>query len=67
MFASSAVLAIAPVQDMLGYGSDTRVNIPGVAEGNWRFRLPFELMLTVDRDFFLDVNNTYGRLGRGKE
>lgn len=67
VFASSAVLAIAPVQDMLGYGSDTRVNIPGVAEGNWRFRLPFELMLTVDRDFFLDVNNTYGRLGRGKE
>lgn len=59
--ASSAVLAIFPVQDLLGYGGDTRMNIPGVAEGNWRYRLPFELMLTVDRDFFLDVNNTYGR------
>lgn len=65
--ASSAVLAIIPVQDMLGYGEDTRINVPGVAEGNWMFRLPYELMLTVDRDYFLDINNTYGRLGRGAE
>lgn len=61
--ASSAVLAVFPVQDMLGYGADTRMNIPGTAEGNWEYRLPYELMMTVDRDFFLDVNNTYGRLG----
>lgn len=59
--ASSAVMTIFPVQDMLGYGNDTRMNIPGKPDGNWRFRLPFELMMTVDRDFFLDVNNTYGR------
>ena len=39
------------------------MNIPGTAEGNWEYRLPYELMMTVDRDFFLDVNNTYGRLG----
>ena len=61
------MLAIIPVQDMLGYGEDTRINVPGVAEGNWMFRLPYELMLTVDRDYFLDINNTYGRLGRGAE
>lgn len=64
--ASSAVLAVFPVQDMLGYGADTRINVPGVAEGNWEFRLAYELMLTVDRDFFLDLNNTYGRLGGGR-
>lgn len=64
--ASSAVLAVFPVQDMLGYGADTRMNTPGVPEGNWEYRLPYELMLTVDRDFFLDINNTYGRLGGGK-
>lgn len=61
--ASSAVLAIFPVQDMLGYGADTRVNVPGTPEGNWEFRLAYELMMSVDRDFFLDINNTYGRLG----
>lgn len=65
VIASSAVLAILPVQDMLGYGGDTRMNVPGKPDGNWRFRLPFELMMTVDRDFFLDKNNTYGRNNPG--
>ncbi len=67
VISSSAVLAIIPVQDMLGYGVDTRMNVPGVAQGNWRFRLPFESMMTADRDFFLDINNTYGRNREGIE
>lgn len=62
---SSSTLAVLPYQDMLGYGGDTRMNIPGVAEGNWTFRLPYHLMTTVDRNYFLDLNSTYGRLGRG--
>lgn len=61
VISSSAVLAVIPVQDLLGYGGDTRMNTPGVAEGNWRFRLAYEFMNTVDRDFFLGINNTYGR------
>ncbi len=32
-------LAIVPVQDVLGLDSDARMNIPGVATGNWRWRL----------------------------
>ncbi len=67
VIASSAVLAIIPMQDLLGYGADTRINVPGVAEGNWKYRMPLELMMTVDRDYFLDINNTYGRLGSGME
>lgn len=62
---SSASLAVIPFQDLLGYGADTRINIPGVAEGNWKYRLPYHLMSTVDRDFFLDLNKTYSRLGHG--
>lgn len=65
MIMSSASLVVLPVQDMLGYGADTRMNIPGVATGNWEYRLPYHLMLTVDRDFFLDLNSTYGRLNYG--
>jgi len=30
--------AIFPVQDLLNYGEDCRMNIPGVAEGNWSWR-----------------------------
>ncbi len=36
---SVAALALAPVQDLLNLGSDARMNVPGTAEGNWRWRL----------------------------
>jgi 4-alpha-glucanotransferase len=36
---SNARLAIAPIQDVLGLGSEARMNRPGVALGNWRWRL----------------------------
>ncbi len=62
---SSASLIVLPYQDMLGYGADTRMNIPGESEGNWVYRLPYHLMSTVDRDFFLDQIRTYGRHGGG--
>ena len=38
-FASPARLAIVPVQDVLGLGSEARMNRPGSASGNWRWRL----------------------------
>src|SRR5581483_9642987 len=37
--ASPARLAILPAQDLLGLGSEARMNSPGTAAGNWRFRL----------------------------
>jgi 4-alpha-glucanotransferase len=36
---SRARLAIVPVQDVLGLGSEARLNTPGRPEGNWRWRL----------------------------
>jgi len=36
---SRASLALVPAQDVLGYGSDARMNRPGVAGGNWSWRL----------------------------
>jgi 4-alpha-glucanotransferase len=37
--ASVADTAIVPVQDLLGLGSDARMNRPGSASNNWRWRL----------------------------
>jgi 4-alpha-glucanotransferase len=34
-----ARVAILPVQDLLGLGSEARMNTPGKELGNWRFRL----------------------------
>jgi 4-alpha-glucanotransferase len=35
---SVADIAIIPLQDILGLGSEARMNIPGIPEGNWRWR-----------------------------
>ncbi|MFL5924395.1 MAG: 4-alpha-glucanotransferase [Gaiellaceae bacterium] len=37
--ASRPRLAIVPVQDVLGLGSDARLNTPGRRDGNWSWRL----------------------------
>jgi len=36
---SRAALSIVPAQDVLGLGSAARMNSPGTASGNWRWRL----------------------------
>jgi len=38
-FSSKAALAVAPMQDYLGLGSEARLNIPGTTLNNWRWRL----------------------------
>jgi 4-alpha-glucanotransferase len=47
VYASAANLAIAPLQDVLNLGSEARMNRPGVAEGNWGWRVP-ETALTAE-------------------
>jgi 4-alpha-glucanotransferase len=41
-FSSNAALAVVPMQDFLGLGSDARLNIPGTTMNNWRWRLQEE-------------------------
>jgi 4-alpha-glucanotransferase len=39
---SRAALAILPMQDVLGLGSEARMNTPGTDNGNWRWRFEWE-------------------------
>ena len=41
-WASPAALAIVPLQDVLNLGSEARMNVPGHADGNWRWRFTEE-------------------------
>jgi len=43
---SVARLAVAPMQDLLGLDERARMNIPSVAEGNWRWRFTWEQVPT---------------------
>ncbi len=35
---SICILSVFPLQDIFGFGGDCKMNIPGVATGNWRWR-----------------------------
>ena len=61
LFASTASLAVVPIQDMLGFGADTRMNTPGRAAGNWQFRITREQLAGIDRAYYRELNTTYGR------
>ncbi len=43
-WSSPAALAIAPLQDLLNLGSEARMNVPGRAGGNWRWRVREDML-----------------------
>ena len=58
LFASGASLAVVPIQDLLGYGADTRTNTPGAPEGNWRFRIRADATRRIDAGFYKTLIET---------
>lgn len=58
---SRASLAVAPLQDVLGLGSEARMNIPGTADGNWKWRFPAELLTDSLRNWLATVTLETGR------
>ena len=62
MLQSHAGLVIFPIQDILGFGSDTRMNIPGKAEGNWCYRITRDQLFSINRRALYEQNQLYGRI-----
>lgn len=61
LWRSSAKLAIISLQDLCGFGSDTRMNTPGVPSGNWLFRTTEELISQIDFDYYRSINSLFRR------
>ena len=61
ILSSHAMRVVFPIQDLLGFGSDTRMNRPGVAEGNWQFRTTAEQLSSIDMGMWKYLNEMYGR------
>ncbi|MBQ2966971.1 MAG: 4-alpha-glucanotransferase [Clostridia bacterium] len=61
VFASNAGLVILPIQDLLGFGSDTRLNIPGKADGNWQYRITKEQLDSIDKQKYRKLNKLFNR------
>jgi 4-alpha-glucanotransferase len=54
-------LAVLPVQDILGLGSEARLNTPGTAVGNWSWRMPTGALTSELARRFAMLNRMYGR------
>jgi 4-alpha-glucanotransferase len=58
---SVADTVILPIQDVLGLGSETRMNCPGTAENNWEWRLLPGQWLKSSAEKLADTTKYYGR------
>ena len=54
-------MAISPVQDFLGLGSEARINTPGVAAGNWQWRLRHEVLTDELAERIAKLTRVYSR------
>lgn len=62
--ASVAQLCILPLQDLLGLGADARMNVPGLATGNWGWRYrPGDLKPEI-AERIARLTAVYGRVRR---
>ncbi|HEU5424545.1 MAG TPA: 4-alpha-glucanotransferase, partial [Nitrolancea sp.] len=60
--ASVARYAIAPLQDVLSLGGEARMNTPGTAEGNWRWRFREEDLAPGLAHRLAELSAAYGRV-----
>lgn len=59
--ASVAHTFVAPMQDVLGYGADTRMNTPGVQGGNWAWRFTEDVFDDPAKDHLAHLTWLYRR------
>jgi 4-alpha-glucanotransferase len=64
-WASVAVLAFAPLQDVLGLGTEGRMNMPGEADGHWAWRFRADQFPGGGLEKLAAFTERYGRLGKG--
>jgi 4-alpha-glucanotransferase len=61
--ASVAGVVIVPLQDVLGLGSSARMNLPGTASGNWRWRYRPGVLSRELSAKLRALTALYGRMG----
>lgn len=59
--ASVAAAAIIPLQDVLGLGSESRMNLPGQADGHWAWRFDWSQLGVEHAERLAALSKLYGR------
>ena len=58
---SPAAIAITPLQDLLNLGQEGRMNVPGVAQGNWRWRATEHMLSAWNFQWLRDLTKSSDR------
>jgi 4-alpha-glucanotransferase len=58
---SPARWSIVPIQDLLGLGAAARINTPGIARGNWVWRMTESQFDALPVKRLIEMTNTFGR------
>ena len=65
LFGSVANTAIVPMQDVLGLGTEARMNLPNSTSGNWLWRFRADALTDELAERLKDVSKLYGRTPDG--
>lgn len=60
-YSSVANLVLIPMQDILGLGGETRMNLPATSDGNWGWRLQAEQITPEVTDRLRQMVHLFGR------
>lgn len=60
-WASVAAKSVTPLQDLLELGAEARMNIPGIANGNWGWRFRWDQLRGKHRRFLREITQKYNR------
>ena len=62
VLASVADTAILPLQDLLGLGTEARMNLPNSTQGNWIWRFREDSLTEKHAERLREITETYGRI-----
>jgi 4-alpha-glucanotransferase len=66
VLASVAHLALFPMQDLLGLGSEARMNRPGTEAGNWEWRMREGAFSATVQQRLTELTRIYDRAPRAE-
>jgi 4-alpha-glucanotransferase len=61
-WSSIAALTVAPLQDLLNLGAESRMNFPGQRDGNWRWRSPGDMVSRPEFRWLRDLTEMSQRV-----
>ncbi len=65
LMASPAALVVIPMQDVLGLGDESRMNVPGTVGGNWSWAMSDGAVTETVESRLGSMTEVFGRAGRG--